>query len=155
MAITRASTPAVDIPRRAQNPFTTAFCDIRHRARQRAGARLKALPQFKHSYRATHVASLCLPKPFKSYLSADGASQEAEALLLNDRRARSEGGWPLYSFKQLNLSQPEQSSASTCEPELTATFACIMCRKDFFIMFTSIFPPSEITEGQIWFSNQF
>lgn len=31
--------------------------------------------------------------------------------------------WPLYSLKQLNLSQPEQSPTSTCEPE----FSCHIC----------------------------
>ena len=68
-------------------------------------------------------ASLCQPQPFKSYFLAGGVKHEAIAFLLNDKKAQSEGRWPLYSFKQLNLSQPEQSSTFTCEPE----FGCHIC----------------------------
>lgn len=45
-------------------------------------------------------------------------------------------------------SRPEQSPTSSGEG-LAATFACIMCPEAFFIMFTSLFLPNEITEGQI------
>lgn len=114
---------------------------------------------FTHQCSSSHCtingASLCQPQPFKSYFLAGGVKHEAIAFLLNDKRAQSEGRWPLYSFKQLNLSQPEQSSTFTSEPESAATLACIMYWKAFFIMFTSMFLPNEITEGQIWFSNQF
>ena len=75
------------------------------------------------SYCTINGASLCQPQPFKSYFLAGGVKHEAIAFLLNDKKAQSEGRWPLYSFKQLNLSQPEQSSTFTCEPE----FGCHIC----------------------------
>lgn len=46
---------------------------------------------------------------------------------------------------------PFPSGAVTTSPGegLPATFACIMCPEAFSIMFTSLFLPNEITEGQI------